>query len=503
MGAAAPGPALQRVPLDEVDEANAGRGARPRTAVQNAARVAGAWSGWHARSPSRAVALLVGALVLVVGLAVATPAAVAAYERSTVLRPAAFDGAIRYAGAEPAVRWTTPVDTAVAPLLAGDTLVVATGTGPHDRSLTGLDVVTGAVRWTVPLGSSPPAQDVRCLLVAERVACTVGAEAGTGRAAVRSRTEPPGPVPAARLLLVDPRTGVVLHRGATPGNVVSVATADGLGGDVVLAAIAHDVLTIRRVEPETGRLRWEARRPSAFPASPTSRVHLQVGGGLVVATAEGSTIVVRAADGTRVPPPSDAVGTDETFLRSDGTLVRTRYRLHTVGVDVVSELSDGSGDPWLTVRGVPVEPAVSDGASGLVFTSSTLAGGPLAGRVRAYLPDRPDAVWHALTPSREIAADVAGRVVLRAAGALVGLDAGSGETVWRRTFGLGMGSVFSDGRLVVVQRTTPDEGAVLLALDLVDGRTRWVADLPHDTRTVVRLGSHLYAMTEDALAALR
>lgn len=500
MGAAGPSPALQRVPLDEVDEADGGTGVRPPSAFQRASRVAGAWSGWRARRPWRAIGVLVGSLGLAVTLAVTTPSLVTAHERSTVLRPGAFAGAIR-TSSPPAARWTVAVDDRVLPVLVGDTVVVATGPGPDDRALAGLDVVTGALRWQRPLGVDPRPAEVRCLEVEARVACTLGPDQVDERVATRSGQAPAPDVAA--LVLLDPSTGEVLRRASTPGRVVSVETHDALAGDVVLAAIADGVLTIRRLDPETGAVRWVATRPSAFPAASTSRVHLTVGGGLVVATAEGSTLVVHVDDGAPVPPPADATGTDETALLSDGTLVRTRYRVHAVGVDVVSELSQGDGEPWLTTRGVPVEPGVSDGSSSLVFTSSVLAGGPMGGRVRAYAPGRSDPSWHALTPAREIAVDAAGRVVLRAAGALVGLDAATGRTVWRRTFGLGMGPVFSDGRLVVVQRTSPGDGSALVALDLRTGAPEWVAPLPAGARTVVQLGAHLYAVSDDALTALR
>ncbi|QHT56129.1 PQQ-binding-like beta-propeller repeat protein [Cellulomonas sp. H30R-01] len=500
MGAAGPGPALQRVPLDEVDEADAGTHARPPSGFQRAARLGSAWAGWRARSPWRAVAVLVGSLGLAVTLAVTTPSLVTAHERSTVLRPGAFAGAIRTSAA-PAVRWTVTVDDRVPPLLVGDTVVVATGPGPDDRSLAGLDVVTGAVRWQRPLGADPRPAEVRCLEVQGSVACTLGPDQVDERVATRSGLAPTRD--AAALVLLDPATGEVLRRATTPGRVVSLATDDELDGDVVLAAIADGVLTIRRTDPATGEVRWVATRPSAFPAASTSRVRVSVGGGLVVATAEGSTLVVHLDDGVPVPPPADATGTDETALLSDGTLVRTRYRVHAVGVDVVSELSHGDGEPWLTTRGVPVEPTVTDGSSELVFTSSVLAGGPMGGRVRAYAPGRTDPEWHALTPAREIAVDAGGRVVLRAAGALVGLDVESGRTVWRRTFGLGMGPVFSDGRLVVVQRTSPGDGSALVALDLRSGAPEWVAPLPPGARTVVQLGAHLYVVSDDALTALR
>lgn len=500
MGAAGPGPALLRVPLDEVDEVDGGSPARPRSAFEHAAGVAGAWSRWRARSPWRAVAVLAGAVGAALGLAVGAPGLVAAHERDTVLRPASFEGAIR-ASAAPAPRWTATVDDRVPPLLVGDTVVVATGPGPEDRSLTGLDVVTGAVRWRQPLGSSPVPVDVRCAGVGERVACTLGPDQVDDRVAVRSGTVPPDT--SAELVLLDASSGALLRRAPTPGRIASVGTDDALAGDVVLGSIADGALTVRRVDPATGTVRWVATRPSAFPAAASSRVRLAIGGGLVVASAEGSTLVVHAADGRRVPPPEDAVGTDETFLLGDGTLVRTRYRVHASGVDVVSELGGGDGERWLTARGVPVDPVVDDGSSPLVLTSSVLAGGPMGGLFRAYEPGRPGPRWQTLTPARDVAVAAAGRVVLRAAGELVALDEQTGRTVWRRTFGLGMGPVFSDGRLVVVQRTTPDEGSVLVAVELRSGAPRWTALLPDGVRTVVRLGAHLYVVTDDALTALR
>ena len=171
------------------------------------------------------------------------------------------------------------------------------------------------------------------------------------------------------------------------------------------------------------------------------------------------TLLLDARTGERLPRPEGAAVTDQVRLLDDGTLVRTRFRVREAGVDAVSELSTGRQDPWSTVRGSLVEPGVSDGTSGLVFTASGLTGGPLGGRVRAYAPGSTEAVWRALAPAPEVAADVAGRVVLRGGGALVGLDARTGEQVWRRSFGPTIGRTFTDGEHLVVERERRTAGS--------------------------------------------
>jgi outer membrane protein assembly factor BamB len=487
---------MQSVVVDEV-EADGLAGVRPEPARwQDEGRRLG---GWAVRRPFLAAGVLAALTGLLVAFGLTAPALVTAQERRHVLSATAFAGAVHELDAGPSVRWSVPFDETVPPLLVGDTVVVVDGPDLQHRSLVGLDVVTGTRRWSVALAADPSPTQVRCQELDGRLVCVAGEGPPPDQRGLAPGERPPDPAPAV-LLVVEPRTGEVLASRHIEGRVVGAAT---IGGDLVVVTYWWGALAVRRMDPTTAAVRWERRDGGAVTVPAVGDVTLRTGGGLVVLTVGGSTVVLRGSTGERVRPAQRTAGTDETRMLDDGTLVRTRYRLEAVGVDVMSDLSTGEGAPWLTARGVPVEPEVSDGGSGLVFTSGALAGGPLVGRVRAYVPGRSEPVWRAFAPAREIAADVGDRVVLRVAGALVGIDARDGAQVWRRTFGLGLGDAFTDGQHLILERTTPEEGATLMALDLETGRVDWTSPLPAGTGGVVRLGGHLYAVGDDRLVALR
>lgn len=487
---------MQSVVVDEV-EADGAADVRPAPARwQDEGRRLG---GWALRRPLLAAATLTVLVGLLVAFGLVTPAMVTAQERRHVLAAASFPGAVQELDAGPAVRWSVPLDETVPPLLVGDTVVVVDGPDLQHRTLVGVDVVTGLRRWTVPLAADPSPTQVRCHELGGRLVCLAGEGPPPDQRDLEPGELPPAAAPAV-LLVVDARTGDVLASHHVEGRVVATTTA---GDDVVVATYWWGAFAVRRIDPMTAQVRWERRDGAAITVPAVGDVTLRAGGGLVVATVSGSTLVLRGATGERVRPPQRTAGTDETRMLEDGTLVRTRYRLEAIGVDVMSELSTGEGRPWLTARGVPVEPEVDDHLSGLVFTSGALAGGPLVGRVSAYRPGREEPVWRAFAPAREIAAVVGDRVVLRVAGALVGVDSRNGVQMWRRTFGLGLGRAFTDGVHLLLERTTPEEGATIVALDLDTGRVDWTSPMPEGSSRVVQLGGHLYAMGDGRLVALR
>ena len=345
-------------------------------------------------------------------------------------------------------------------------------------------------------------------MVGAELVCVVGPEAPSDTRRFvpddPDRPDAPGAEGGASVLLrIDPADGQVQSRSDVPGWVVATAAS---GSDLVVATYAWGMLAVRRLDPSTGATRWETQRWSTFQSAGSSRVDLVAAGELVMATGNEVTLLLDARTGERLPRPRGSSVSDQVRLLDDGTLVRTRFRVRETGVDAVSELAVGRRDPWFTVRGSLVEPGVSDGTSGLVFAASGLTGGPLGGRVRAYAPGSSEAVWRALIPAPEVAADVAGRVVVRGAGALVGLDARTGEQVWRRSFGPAMGRTFTDGERIVVERGRiggVGEVPTLTALSLDDGETVWDAPLPADAPRPLRLGQHLYALGDARLVALR
>ncbi|MDQ0373474.1 outer membrane protein assembly factor BamB family protein [Cellulomonas humilata] len=489
-------PVMQRVGLDE-DDAAVEDGVRsgPQRLRAGVARL----GSWAARRPARAVVASVCALAVLGTVSVGVPSWVSRHERDAVLGAAAFPGAVRVLEQAPRVRWSADVDGTVAPVLAGDVIVAATQASPTGRRIVGLDVVAGHERWSVPLDDALVPERVQCRPLDAQLVCVVGPDAPSDT----RRFDPDASaaqVGASALLRIDPADGRVLSRSDVPGWVVAT---EQVGSDLVVATYSWGMLAVRRLDPATGAVRWQTQRWSTFRSAGSSRVSLVAAGDLVIAAGNEVTLLLDALTGERLPRPAGAAPSDQVRLLDDGTLVRTRFRVREAGVDAVSELSFGRQDPWSTVRGSLVEPGVSDGTSGLVFTASGLTGGPLGGRVRAYAPGSTEAVWRALAPAPEVAADVAGRVVLRGGGALVGLDARSGEEVWRRSFGPTIGRSFTDGEHLLVEREGYGGLPMLTALSLDDGATDWDAPLPADAPRPLRIGQHLYALGDGRLVALR
>ena len=494
-------PVMQRVALDE---GGAGDDDRVPSGPQRLRSAVARLRTWAGRRPARAAVAAAAALAVVLTAVIGTPRWVAGHEREAVLGAAPFAGAVRPLGSAPRERWSATVDGSVAPVLAGD-VVVVTQTGPTGRRVVGLDVVAGSPRWSVALDADLVPETVLCRPVGADLVCVVGPDAPSdSRRFVPDdpdRPDAPGAEAGASVLLrIDPADGRVRSRSEVPGWVVATAPS---GSDLVVATYAWGMVAVRRLDPATGEARWETQRWSTFQSAGSSRVSLVAAGDLVMATGNEVTLLLDARTGERLPRPRGASVSDQVRLLDDGTLVRTRFRVRETGVDALSELSVGRQDPWFTVRGSLVEPGVSDGTSGLVFAASGLTGGPLGGRVRAYAPGSSEAVWRALTPAPEVAADVAGRVVVRGAGALVGLDARTGEQVWRRSFGPAMGRTFTDGEHLVVERETAGGSPSLTAIRLDDGETAWDAPLPVDAPRPLRLGQHLYALGDSRLVALR
>lgn len=486
---------MQRVALDE---AGAPDDDRTRSGPERMRAGTARLSSWAARRPARAVVACVGVLAVLLTASVGVPRWAGSHERGTVLQAAPFPGAVHPLASAPRERWSATVDGSVAPVLAGDVVVVVTDVDEVGRRIVGLDVVEGDERWSLALDDALVPQTVLCRELDAQLVCVVAPPAPSDSS--RLVPGPDDPEAGASVVLrIDPADGRVLSRSEIAGWVVATAQS---GADLVVATYAWGLLAVRRLDPSTGATRWETQRWSTFHSAGSSRVRLVAAGGLLMATGNEVTLLLDASTGERVPRPRGSAVSDQVRLLGDGTLVRTRFQVRESGVDAVSELTTAS-TPATTVRGSLVEPGVSDGASGLVFTASGLTEGPVGGRVRAYAPGSADVVWQAPEAAPEVAADVAGRVVVRAGDALVGLDARTGARVWRTSLGPTTGRAFTDGERLVVERDTAGAVPVLTAVSLDDGSTLWDAPLPVDAPRPVRLGSHLYAVGDSRLVALR
>ena len=304
------------------------------------------FAGWASRRPVRAGTAVVATLAVVATVLVGVPQWVSGHERAEVLGAVPFVGAVRVLDSAPRARWSAVVDGSVAPVLAGDVVVVTAGEPSAGRRLVGLDVVSGAQRWTVDLDAAHVPERVQCRPLESRVVCVVGPAPPPDRGLVPAL--PSGEAGASELLVIDPARGTVLSRSDVRGWVVATAT---VGADLVVATYAWGMLTVRRLDPGTGGVRWETERWSTFRSAGNGRVALVAAAGLVMAAGNDVTTVLDARTGERLPRPDDASVADQVRLLDDGTLVRTRYRDRAAGADPVSLLSTGVGEPWLSVRG--------------------------------------------------------------------------------------------------------------------------------------------------------
>ena len=485
-------PAMQLVGLD--DDA---MDAPPpvRSAPERLHEAAAGARTWASRRPAIAgvVSVVVAALLAVVVLA--GPRWLVARERAHVLGPAAFAGAVHSLRSAPQALWTADVDGGVAPMLVGDVLVVTAGSvDAGDRRIVGLDAVSGETRWTVRLGTDPVPDAVMCRSTGTLLACVVG-PAPTPDPRDLAQV-PDGIVGAAALWAIDPTDGAVRSRHTIAGWVQSTAAA---GSDLVVASYAYGQLTISKMDPVTARAVWVTKRVAPARTSTNDRIRLIVGGGLVMATGNDSTILLDGATGERQAHSVEALGVDETRLTGDGTLVRVKYRLQGSAIVARSSLSTGLGKPWLTAEGSLLSVDVSDRSSGLTFTS----GGEGVDGVSAYRAGTPSQVWHTTSMATRVSVDAAGRVVLRNGGTLAGLDVGSGAVMWVRDLGGVSGPAVSDGRRMAVLTGAIDDRRVLVALDLGTGEVDWQLPLPGGTTRVVQVGTQLYALGDDVLVALR
>jgi hypothetical protein len=98
---------------------------------------------------------------------------------------------------------------------------------------------------------------------------------------------------------------------------------------------------------------------------------------------------------------------------------------------------------------------------------------------------------------------VDGRLLRIGTGDLSAIDARTGAVLWSvpltRTARI---SLLTDGRRAVVTHLDPDDGVVLSAYGLEDGRERWTADLADDVSAVTAFGGRLFGWTGEQLVAL-
>ena len=351
---------------------------------------------------------------------------------------------------------------------------------------------TGKPRWVAPLPEIGIGGDVRCSPLGDPTRST--------RVVCRLASAP------ARLVVLDARTGRRVADRAMDSDNSSVTT---IGGDLVVAEVLSDGRAeVTRQDPVTGRARWTFRtaQPLRSPGVGPSWFDVSVQHGVIVAA--GPVTWAFAPDGT-VLGEWHLTGGDlaveggwrlDVSVLPDGRFAvgesgGVGLRDAQYGTVSVSDARDG-----FRIPGPVLQPVVDDGsAPGVLFTRPAYRGGLAAldsatGRL----------LWEARAEPWGDALVLDARLVVVAARRLTAFDARSGHLLWSVDVPTGdhAQQVLTDGREILVPMFGTDRGAVLLAVDPADGRTRWTTPLPPGTSRLEPVAGRLLALADRDVAAL-
>ncbi|MFE6236036.1 PQQ-binding-like beta-propeller repeat protein [Cellulosimicrobium sp. NPDC057862] len=463
---------LHRVELVPEDEpAPAGRGAPAEGAHGPAA---------PARRRALPLRVVVPLLLLVLALVAVGTWRTTTAERGRLARP----GSVVSLAVAPEPGWETD---AAAPRLAvvGDGVILAVVTG---AGVDGYDVASGARRWQA-----------------------LDPTAWCGPAA--GETSAPAPRAAVVTCLTGPALAPVAHVVGPGGPTTDpVPLGDDLGravpapdGTVLRWSRTGGVVHLALQDARTAQVRWQ-QDVQPDDAERTAMCRPQVAGQAAV-TVEDDLLVVRGCrlsavltlGGTRLDARGDAITTAVT-PRADGTFWRTTVRPPDRAESTQLLAPDGTVHAAVAGRLlVPLAGPGRDAASWLVTTPGgvrALASAP--GRTA----DAPRELWRADLSVVQAVALADDRAVLATGGALVALDARTGEQVWSwprsapgtsaDDAGAGAGpdlargvtAAFTDGATLAVVVPDPDtpRRALLVGLSLDDGVVRWQAGYDADPR---------------------
>lgn len=431
--------------------------------------------------------VVVALVLLVVGTWRTTSA-----ERERLARP----GAVVSLAVPPEPAWETDA-TAPRLVVVGDgsdaVLAVVTGAGVE-----GYDVASGTRRWRAldPTAWCGPA---------------VG------------ETSAPAPRPVVVTCLTGPALAPVAHVLGPGGPTADpVPLGDDLGravpapdGTVLRWSRTGGVVHLALQDARTAQVRWrQAVQPD--DAERTAMCRPQVAGQAAV-TVEEDLLVVRGCRlsavltlaGTRLDARGDAI-TATVTPRADGSFWRTTVRLpdRTESTQLVAP----DGTLRASVAGRLLVPLVGPGSAATTW----LVTAPGEVRALASAPgpgtDAPRELWRADLPVVQAVALADGRAVLATGGALVALDAGTGERVWSwprsapgssaddpaagPDLARGVTAAFTDGATLAVVVPDPDapRRSLLVGLSLDDGGVRWQAGYdadPHGFAAVAGRVAHV------------
>lgn len=394
------------------------------------------------------------ALALAVGVVLAGAVAQAVEQRREVARTAELAG---IPGTVPTIDGPVRATWQVGPWFSGyravgDVIVLSRVGG----ELRGFDAATGDERWVLDepvLGCWPSTADD-----ADTLLCR-GRSAGTG-----------SPDVMARLLLVDTATGEVVGEQVvgTPSY-----TPAAVGHDVVLVRAGADRLEVVRRDMVDGEVRWRASAPGDVRARGGS---VAVHGDLVVLEGPVS-MVLDADDGTVLGVwRSAATGTGTgVFEPADITVVRHGFAVRLPGRATPWYWYDRDGNPRTTLRGRPVEPAVTDGSDDDVLLTVTADLDTLVAADAASGRER----WRTSYRAGHLLLARDGAVVVARADEVVAVDVRTGADRWRtRVAELSPRSGGITDGLTLVVAADLGRSTELVALDLDDGAVLWTSPAP-------------------------
>jgi outer membrane protein assembly factor BamB len=468
----------------------------------------------------RRAGTVAGVAVILIGALLVGQATLDARHRADVLRIAALPGAVAPVADEPRARWTLDPDL-LAALRLETPVALPDGTGAvyvgaaalPDATVeaAGIDVTTGARRWTTLL-TGGPREDVRA--GAPGTGCVVadrdGADlAGSSRGAAaderapdelvlaclltfhRAEDGPIAPPRRAEVAVMDALTGEVVARHPVPALSSRLAVVDGT------LAVAWRSLGAVEVEARdllTGTVRWRTNLSvprsgtPAFGASSAAprvgRVQLEAAAGLLVVSAGQKTYLL-TPDGEERPGP----GRHPAYVRA----ASPDWLVLLVVDGAIGSLVVRPGMPDQSTPGAVALPTLDDGSADVVLTVDD----GLRGRDAAD----GSVVWR--IAGRDSGLVVLGGVAYQATDRdlLRAVDLATGTVLWRvpqqpGTYATGL---VTDGeRLYVETRSLGGAGvsdAVLLAYGL-DGRAQAEIRPPAGWRSLELRGEVLVATSD-------
>ena len=390
--------------------------------------------------------------------------------------------------------------------------------GPDPRgvlAVVSVDKLSGRRRWSAPLPEMTPSGDVWCVALGgsdrrdqARLACRV-----VTASAVDIRTgnyRPQGPV---GLLVLDAGTGARLADRELDSVNVGLAP---FGHDLVVTQVLPDGRAqVSRQDPVTGLPRWTFRsaQPIGSAAWDLPSLAPSVQHGVIIAN--GPVSWAFTGDGT-VLGEWHLTGGDQASaggwsldvaVLPDGRFAvgesgGASSRGQEYGTVSSSDARDG-----FTIPGPVLQPGVDDGsAADLLLTTARNGAGVVA--LDAGTGNRR---WESPTTLKGGTILLDGRLIgiARSPTAVTGieltaLDTRTGRLLWTvRLPAAGQPEqVLTDGRLLVVPMYAPEAGAVLVAFDPADGRSRWRVQVPARLHHLAVVDRRLYALTEGELIAL-